>query len=104
MDAAVDTGTNGKTRRRRSTARKDSSGQEAGMSKDVVIEKTPYLVKLHNSAKDAATDYSDGIKAIAEKAGVNAASLRAYVTAKAGDDFEEKKKHVAQMSFLFEIE
>lgn len=81
--------------------RKDG-GQEAVMKAKPVKEKIDHLVALHNTAKQASTDLSDAIKAVAEQGGVNAKALRALVAARAGDNFEEKKREVEQMTFLFE--
>ena len=81
--------------------RKDG-GQEATLKAKPVKDKISHLVKLFTAAKEASTDLSDGIKAVAEEAGCNAKALRSFVAARAGEDFEAKHREVEQLVFLFE--
>lgn len=82
--------------------RQDRSGQEKVIDKTKLVEKLPYLVKLHTSAKDAAKDLSDGIKKVAEQSGLLASVVRKIVVAKAGENFEEKKKEAEQLALMFD--
>lgn len=82
--------------------RKDSSGQEQTFNPEAVQTRAEDLVKLYKAQQDAATDFGDAIKAVAEKAGVNAASLRKFIIAKAGDNFEDVKAKVLQLALVFE--
>jgi flagellar biosynthesis/type III secretory pathway protein FliH len=89
-------GGNGKTK-----GRKDG-GQEAVLKAKPVKDKINQLVKLFTAAKESSTELSEGIKAVAEEAGVNAKALRSFVAARAGEDFEAKHREVEQLVFLFE--
>lgn len=103
----MQTGTNTNTSKRRSkkvVGRQDSQGQEAVIENDVIEERIDELITLKKSAEEASTSYSDAVKATAEKSGYNAATVRKYVEAKAGDDFDGAKKKVAQLALIFDIE
>lgn len=82
--------------------RKDNSGQEAVFNPEVVQTRADDLVKLYQAQQTAATDFSESIKAVSEKAGINAASLRKFIVAKAGDNFEDTKAKVLQLALVFE--
>jgi hypothetical protein len=89
-------------RRRRSTkGRQDRSGQEAVIKMAALDERMPHLVKLHGNAKDASKDFSQAVKAVAEKSGLLASVVRRFVTAKAGEHFEDKQKEAYQLSLVF---
>ena len=88
--------------RGRARTRKDSDGQSAVFNPEAVTTKVDHLVSLYKAQQNAATDFSEAIKAVAENAGINAASLRKFVAAKAGDDFEEAKAKVQQLALVFE--
>lgn len=60
------------------------------------------LVADFKHAAEAADTLSEGIKAAAEKAGIQATVLRKFITARAGDKFEEKKRDAAQLNLIFE--
>jgi|GEM_PF-6786473 len=60
------------------------------------------LVADYRSAKEAATVFADGIRAQAEKAGIQAPVLRKFVVARAGENFADKKRDAQQLSLLFE--
>lgn len=82
--------------------RRDSSGQEQVFKPESVATRADELVKLYKAQQDAATDFGDAIKATAENAGINAASLRKFIIAKAGDNFDETKAKVLQLALVFE--
>src|SRR5262245_11296374 len=82
--------------------RKDGDGQEAVMKAKPVKDKIAHLVKLYQAHEESGTDLSEAIKAVAEKAGVNAKALRKFVSARAGEDYEEAHRNVLQMQFLFD--
>ncbi len=65
-------------------------------------DRIPHLVSLHTKSKDAAKDYSDAVKAVAEKSGLLASVVRRFVVAKAGQNFDEKKKEAEQLSLVFD--
>lgn len=87
--------------RGRSTGRKDK-GQEAVFNPEALATRADDLVKLYKAQCTAASDFSEAVKACAEKAGVNAANIRKFVVAKAGDDFEDTKRKVLQLALVFE--
>jgi hypothetical protein len=60
------------------------------------------LVADYKYAAQAADTLSEGIKAAAERAGIQATVLRKFITARAGEKFEEKKRDAAQLNLLFE--
>ncbi len=90
--------------KRARTGRTNPDKQEAIIKLEAVSDRINHLIKLHTSATEAATDFNDAIKAVAEKAGLNASAVRKYVIARAGESFEDKKKEVVQLGLLFDIE
>jgi hypothetical protein len=84
--------------------RKDNSGQAAVINLEKLVVKSDELVKLYNKASDAATDFSEAIKAVAEKAGLNASTVRKYITAKAGDKYDDTKEKIKQLALVFDVE
>jgi ATP-dependent 26S proteasome regulatory subunit len=82
--------------------RKDNSGQETVFNPEALATRADDLVNLYKAQCTAADDFSEAVKAVAEKAGVNAASVRKFIVAKAGDDFEEAKAKVLQLALVFE--
>ena len=62
----------------------------------------PHLMQLHALAKESATDLKEAIDGAAEASGLFPATVSAFVKARAGDKFEEKKEKVAQMAIVFE--
>lgn len=77
-------------------------GQEAVMKAKPIKDVIDDLVKQYTKARDAAQELSDDIKAAAEKGGVSAKALRSLVAARASENFEERKREVEQLQFLFE--
>lgn len=82
--------------------RKDSSGQEQVFDKDALLDNVDELVRLCHAAQEAATDFGEAVKATAEKAGVNAATVRKFIVAKAGEKYEETKQKALQLALVFE--
>lgn len=82
--------------------RKDEHHQEKVIDLSLVSDSIDELVRLYKSAAEVAEDYSTAIKETAEKAGINAGALRKFVTAKAGEKYEERKRDCEQLSLLFE--
>lgn len=101
MDMRVD-GIETRKKARAPKGRKDEEGQEQPIKLDPVRERIQQLITLHHSAKEASADFSDAIKKCAEDSGLNAAAVRRFVIARAGDKFDARKKDVAQLSILFE--
>lgn len=86
----------------RGKGRRGSEGQEAVIKLEALSVKTDELVKLHTAATDAATDFGEAVKKVAEEAGLNAATVRKYIAARAGDKYDETKQRVLQLALVFE--
>jgi hypothetical protein len=89
-------------RRGKGPGRQTKDKQEAVMNLDPVKSRINELVKLHHANEEAAKDLSEAIKACAEKSGLLATVVKRYVTACAGENYEEKAREVAQLAFVFE--
>lgn len=83
--------------------RKDENGQEAVIKLKVIEDREKELVRLHGAAKDAAEDFSTAITKASEDSGLNAAAVRKFIAAKAGDRFEAEQKKVEQLSLVFGV-
>jgi hypothetical protein len=101
--AAANESTNGTERKVRGRKAKTSDHQEAIIKLE---ELNPLaiatLIADFRSAQEAATMLGEGIKANAERAGVQASVLRKFVAARAGENFGDKKRDALQLSLLFE--
>jgi hypothetical protein len=95
---------NAAKRTRKVVGRQDKIGQEAIIDSSVIKEREQELVRLYNRSGEAQEDLSTAIKKTAEDSGFNAAAVRRYITAKAGDDFDKQKKHVQQLALIFDID
>lgn len=91
----------GKNGRKGAKGRKDGN-QEAVIKTKVVKDRIDDLLVLLSKAESAATKYGDAIKATAEASGINSGALRKFVSARAGEKFEDKKRDCEQLSLLFE--
>jgi hypothetical protein len=89
------------TELRRPRGRKDHDGQGAVVKLEPVRERIVYLVGLYRDSEAASTVLAEGIKDIAEKAGLQASVVRKFIAAKAGEKFAEKKRDCEQLSLLF---
>lgn len=97
----TDSSTNGG--KRTPKGRKDASGQESVIELEVINDREKELIRLHEAAKEAAEDYSTAINKAAEDSGLNAAAVRKFIAAKAGDKFEAEKKRVEQLALVFDV-
>ena len=95
MDASTETSKTTKGRRNRDK-------QKAVVSAEPVKARIGHLIKLHKAHATAADELNEAIKAVAEKSGLLASVVRKYVTARAGEQYEEKERGVQQLAFLFE--
>ena len=102
MDMQTGT-TAGKQRKARGRKEKTADHQES------VIRITELSTAVINTlvadlkhAQEAAEGFADGIKAQAEKAGVQSSVLRKLITARAGENFEDRKRDAQQLALLFE--
>lgn len=97
------TGMNGGTRKRRTPiGRKNEDKQEQVIEFDEIKSSLSELVGLYQAAEESNTTFSDAIKETAERSGILAGTLRKFVVAKAGEQFEERKRACQQLSLLFE--
>ena len=95
------TGTNGKGKRG-AKGRMDGDKQPAVQQPKIISERIDELVRLKTKADDAAESFADGIKKAAEDSGYLASVVRKFVVARAGEQFEEKKRQCEQQLELFE--
>lgn len=99
----VAAGTSGKKDKTKGAAgRKDASKQPAVMDVTQLREELPGLKKLLVAQEDAAEDYKNRVTKVAEKTGMLAAVVNKVVKAWSGDDFEEERRKVEQLSLAFE--
>ena len=94
--------TNGKGKGKSAKARLDADKQEVVQKPKIVVEKMDELVRLKHAADRAGENFSDAIKKAAEDSGYLASVVRSIVVAKAGDDFDEKKRRCEQQMELFD--
>lgn len=96
-------GTHAETETRKGAkARVGADKQEAVQKPKIIKDRIDELVNLKERADDAAERYSDGIKRAAEDSGYLASVVKKFVTARAGEKFEEKKRECEQQLELFE--
>ena len=84
------------------SSRKDVDGQSAVIKIFELRDKLDYLVKLFGAAQVAKDIYGDAVKAIAEKAGLQASTVRKFIAAKAGDNLEDKRHDAQQLALVFD--
>lgn len=98
------TSINEKQSHRRASARgrKDKLGQETIVDLKPVKERLEYLKDLYKKSKSSSTEFSDAVKATAEKSGLIASQVRKFVIAKASDKAQEVKREAEQLALLFD--
>lgn len=94
-------GGKGKGKGKGAKSRKDD-GQPAVIKMEALVTKVDHLIQLHRDMEDSKTDFAEGIKAVAEAAGLHAKNVRSFIIAKAGEKFDAKKAQVGQLSLIFE--
>lgn len=94
-------GGKGKGRGKGAKSRKDD-GQPAVIKMEALVTKIDHLTQLYRDMEGAKTDFAEGVKAVAESAGLHAKNVRSYIIARAGDKFDAKKAQVGQLSLIFE--
>jgi hypothetical protein len=60
------------------------------------------LITDFRAAHEAGEVFAEGVKANAERAGIQASVLRKFIAARASENFNEKKRDALQLSLLFE--
>lgn len=88
--------------RRKAVARKDSDGIEKTINLTDLPSKIKMLEKKLVTANEAATDYKDAVKAVAEKCGLQASVINKGVKAIVADKVAEKKRDAEQLAMVFE--
>jgi hypothetical protein len=92
----------GGRRRRQVKGRQDAAKQEKKIEIQKLDEKMDHLVSLHTACKEAGTNFSDAIKAVAESSGLQASVVRRFVAAKAGENFGDRKRDAEQLALVFD--
>ena len=82
--------------------RKDKDHQEQVIKHESLATRMEELVKLHHASASAGEELNDAIKVAAEESGLLASVVRKFVTARAGEKYEEKKREVDQLSLCFD--
>lgn len=90
---------NGRTRGRRD----QTTEQETAFRLAPIRQSIAELVTLYTQQCESAARFSDAIKVTAEKSGLLASVVSKYVKARAGDQFQEAKRKVVQLSLIFEL-
>lgn len=93
-----------KPKRGRKPKMRKEGGQEAVQGMKALDDKMAHMIERYTHAKEAATDFSDTVKAVAEQSGFLTKVVRQLVIAKAGEKFEDRKREVGQLSLLFDRE
>ena len=102
MDAATATDeVISKARGKRTTGRKDASGQEAIQHPEIIEERIEELTALYKASLDASDKSSDAIKAAAEASGYNTKNVRALIIARVNDTVRERRRDAEQQLQLF---
>jgi hypothetical protein len=82
--------------------RKNSEGQEAIIYTTKAKNEIERLIKLKTKSEEAAEDFNNAVKHVAEQAGIQAGVLRKFVNARAGEKYEDEKRRCEQLALLFE--
>ena len=82
-------------------ARADDSTEQIVRLKPV-RDKLDHLKELAVAAKEAATDLSEALDAVAAAARVDKTALRAFVSAQVSDKTRERKARAEQLALLFD--
>jgi hypothetical protein len=77
-------------------------GQEAVLQPGIIVDAIDNLEKLYVKSQEAGKDLNNAIKKVAEKSGYLASNIRAFVAARVGDKFADKKRDAEQQLELFE--
>lgn len=98
MDTSVETDKAiGKAR-----GRKDADKQEQVIKTKFVVDRIADLCDLYSKAQATNDKLNDAIKAVAEQSGLLAATVRKFVVARAGENFEEAERKVVQLALIFD--
>ena len=76
-------------------------GQEKVIHMETLKTREQQLISLFETAKSAKQDLSDAVKKCAVDSGLLSKVVRQYITAKAGEKFDERKLECEQLSLVF---
>jgi len=82
--------------------RKDKQGQEVVIKMKELEDRIVDLVDLYNKAGQASDKLNDAVKGAAEKCGLQASIVKKFVVARAGENFQEKRRDAEQLLLCFE--
>lgn len=85
---------------RRGRGKKDKGGQERVVQLEFLVTAQNDLGVLYAQLKEKREAFNAAVKKAAEKCGLNAANVRAFVVAKAGDLYEDELRKAEQKAML----
>jgi hypothetical protein len=100
--AQVDSRKAGKSYKKKTIGRKEKDGAEAVIKLETLRVRLHDLIALRIKSGQAAADYNDAVKAVAEASGLLSATVNKFVRARAGDNFLEDKAKAQQLALCFE--
>lgn len=86
----------------RAQGRKDAQKQEKTIDLKVLKDRAPELLRLLKKQKEISVEVSDAFKAAGEASGLNVSAVRSYFSARAGENFKDRKRNVEQLALLFD--
>ena len=98
----MDTATQAATAISKASGRRDKQGQEVVIKMKELEERIVDLVELHIKAGRAKDALNDAIKGAAEKCGLQASVVSKFVSVRAGENFQEKKRDAEQLMLCFD--
>lgn len=85
-----------------SRGRKEKDGTEETIKVQPIKDACSEMMKLYKKLETARGNFNDGIKAVAERSGVNSSTLKKLVKASADGNFVDVRRKVDQQSIVFE--
>lgn len=82
--------------------RKERDGSEAVIKLETLQTRMQDLVELRIAASDAAREYNEAVKAVAEATGLLSVTVNKIVRSKAGNSYVEDKVKAQQLALVFE--
>lgn len=87
---------------KRPAARKGADGQEQVIELAPLKRQMIELIALYGRKGEAAQAFGDAVKVAAEASGLQSSTVRKFVTARAGEQFDKAKRGAEQLQLLFE--
>ena len=82
--------------------RKDLSGQEKVIEMDKLRDKVHHLSTLKRAAQEAAVEYGEAVKAVAESSGLQSSVIRTFINAVVSDKRDGPKREAEQLALCFD--